>query len=198
MKKLLCLLLTVWLLCLCGCTRYPDRAMDGTQWDKSWTILGSALGVEEPGDGLTLQDNSSILTGDDLYYATWVIGEPSAYVNEDEDEVDLYDAQLYLLLCGCADGDYARQTLDDWIARERELYTVIETRTETCNGQEYLLLVYECGSETNPYSRGASAFAVCGNYAVSAELACRESYDGPETEVLLRFLEGCHYSDELN
>lgn len=198
MKKFLCLLLPVCLLCLSGCTHYPDRAADGTKWDKDWTILGSALGVEEPGDGLTLRDNSSILTGDDLYYATWVIGEPSPYTNEDGKEVEVYDAQLYLLLCGCADGDYARQTMEDWIGREQETYTVLETRTETCNGQEYTVLLYECGSETNPYSRGASAFAVCGNYAVSAELACRESYPGGESEVLLRFLEGCHYSEELN
>ncbi len=197
MKKALCLFLSFWLLGLSGCARYPDQAADGTKWDKDWTTLGSALGVEEPGDELVLLDNNSVLTGDDLYYASWAVGEPEVYTNEDGKEVDLYTAQLYLLLCGCADSSYAQQTMEDWIQREKETYTVTETRTETRNGQEYTLLVYECGSETNPYSRGASAFAACGNYAVSAELACQESYSGQADEVLLRFLDGCHYSAEL-
>ncbi len=198
MKKLLCLVLAVLPLCLSGCSHYPKRAADGTDWNQEWTLLGSALGVEEPGDDLTLLENNSVLTGDDLYYATWVVGEPAPYTNEDEKEVDLYDAQLYLLLCGCADAGYARETMEDWMQREQETYTVSETRTETCNGQEYTILIYECGSETNPYSRGASAFATCGNYAVSAEFACREGYDREASEVLMRFLEGCHYSAELH
>jgi len=197
MKKTLCLVLTLPLLCLCGCGGYPERAADGTDWDENWTILGTVLGVEEPGDDLALLENNSILTGDDLYYAAWVVGEPSPYTNEDGKEVDLYDAQLYLLLAGCADGAYAQQTLEDWIQREQDTYTVLETRTETRNGQEYTVLTYECGSETNPYSRGASAFAVRGNYAVSAELTCREEYTGEAPEVLGRFLDGCHYSAEL-
>lgn len=198
MKKQLCLFLALGLLGLSGCSpHYPDRAADGTAWDKDWTLLGSALGVEAPGDGLTLLDNNSILTGDDLYYAAWTVGEPTSYTNEDGKEVDLYPAQLYLLLCGCADGSYARQTMEDWLAREEETYTILETRTETHNDQEYTVLIYECDSETNPYSRGASAFAVCGNYAVSAEFTCQEGYDQPATEVLSRFLDGCHYSAEL-
>ncbi len=198
MKRPLCLFLSLLLLGLCGCARYPDRAADGTKWDKDWTTLGSALGVEEPGDELVLLNNNSILTGDDLYYAAWAVGEPTAYVNEDGKEVDLYTAQLYLLLCGNADSSYAQQTLEDWIERERETYTVTETRTETRNGQEYTLLIYECISQTNPYSRGASAFTTYGNYAVSAELACQEGYPGQASEVLLRFLDGCHYSAGLN
>ena len=198
MKKLLCFLLPICLLGLSGCAQYPDRAADGTEWDKDWTMLGTVLGVEEPGDGLTLQDNNSVLTGDDLYYAAWVSGETSSYINEDGDEVDVYDAQLYLLLAGCADEAYAGRNMGDWMARERETYTVTETRTEICNGQEYTVLIYTCDSETNPYSRGVSAFTVYENYALSAELACRENYTGQELEVLLRFLEGCHYSGELN
>ena len=198
MKKLLFLFLAVLPLCLSGCSDYPERAADGTDWNKDWTILGSVLGVEEPGDELTLLNNNSILTGDDLYYAAWTVGESTSYTNEDGKEVDLYNAQLYLLLCGCTDSDYAQQTMEEWIQREQETYTVSETRTETCNGQEYTILIYECGSEANPYSRGASAFATCGNYAVSAEFACQDSYSGQAAEVLIRFLDGCHYSAELN
>ena len=197
MKKLCCLLLSVLLFCLTGCSGYPERAADGTEWDRDWTLLGSVLGVEAPGDGLVFLDNNPILTGDDLYYATWAVGEPTTYTNEDGDEVDLYSAQLYLLLCGCSDSSFAQQTMEEWIQKEEDTYTVSETRTETRNGQEYTILIYECGSETNPYSRGAAAFATYGNYAVSAELACQENYSGQAAEVLMRFLDGCHYSAEL-
>ena len=110
--------------------------------------------------------------------------------------MEVYDAQIYLLLAGCADETYAQQNLDTWIAREQETYTVTETWTQTCNGQEYTMLSYECGSETNPYSRGVSAFTVYGNYAVSAELACREDFTGQEQDILIQFLDGCHYSSE--
>ena len=197
MKKTLGLVLSICLLCLSGCAQYPDQAADGMEWDESWTMLGSVLGIEAPGDDLVLLDNNSVLTGDDLYYASWAVGESTPYINEDGDEVDLYDAQLYLLLAGCADGAYAQQNVYDWIAREQETYTVLETKTEIRNRQEYTLLVYECGSDTNPYSHGVSAFTVYDNYALSAELACQDTYSAQETDVLLRFLDGVHYSAEL-
>ncbi|OUQ23724.1 hypothetical protein B5E80_09370 [Flavonifractor sp. An135] len=187
-------LLLTGLLGLSGCSSYPEQAADGTPWDPDWTMLGSVLGAEEPGNGFSLQENYSVLTGEDIYYATWVAGEPSAYTNEDGEDVDVYDAQLYLLAVGCADESYALQNQEDWIARQQETYTVTETWSETRNGQEYTLLAYECGSETNPYQRGVSAFTVYGNYAISAELACRAEFTGQEREILLQFLDGCHYS----
>lgn len=193
-KTGLALLLAVILLGLSGCGGYPERAVDGTAWDSGWTMLGSVLGAEEPGKDFSLLDNYSVLTGEDLYYAAWVNGEPAPYTNEDGEDVELYDAQLYLLLAGCANGDYALQNQENWIARQRETYTVTETWTETRNGQDYTLLAYTCASESNPYNRGVSAFAVYENYAVSAELACRAEFSGQEREILLRFLDGCHYS----
>ena len=157
-------------------------------------MLGSVLGAEEPGNGFSLLDNYSVLTGEDIYYAAWVAGDSSAYTNEDNEEVEVYDAQLYLLAAGCADASYAQQNLDEWISKEQETYTVTETWNETHNGQEYTLLTYECGSDTNPYSRGISAFTVYGTYAISAELACQEDFTGQERDILLQFLDGCHYS----
>lgn len=177
-----------------GCSQYPEQAADGTPWDADWTMLGTVLGAEEPENGFSLLNNYSVLTGEDLYYAAWVAGEPSDYVNEDGEDVEIYDAQLYLLAAGCADETYAQQNQEEWMARQQETYTVTETWTETRNGQEYTLLAYTCGSETNPYSRGVSAFTVYGAYAISAELACRENYTGQEQEILLQFLDGCHYS----
>lgn len=188
------LLLMAGLLDLSGCSQYPDKTADGAPWDHSWTILGSVLGVEEPGNGFSLLDNYSVLTGEDIYYAAWVAGEPAPYTNEDGEEVEVYDAQIYLLAAGCADEAYAQQNEEEWMARQQETYTVTKTWTETRNGQEYTLLAYECSSETNPYERGVSAFTVYGTYAVSAELVCQADFTEQEREILLQFLEGCHYS----
>ena len=188
------LLLMAGLLGLSGCSQYPEQAADGTPWDPDWTMLGTVLGAEEPGNDFSLLDNYSVLTGEDIYYAAWVAGDSIDYTNEDGEDVEVYDAQLYLLAAGCADDTHARQNQEEWIARQQETYTVTETWSETRNGQEYTLLAYECGSETNPYSRGVSAFTVYGTYAVSAELACQEDFTGQEREILLQFLDGCHYS----
>ena len=169
-------LLMTGLLMLSGCGQYPEQAADGTPWDPNWTMLGSVLGAEEPGNGFSLLDNYSVLTGEDIYYAAWAAGEPTDYTNEDGEDVQVYDAQIYLLAAGYADEAQAQQNQEEWIARQQETYTVTDSWSETRNGQEYTLLAYECGSETNPYHRGVSAFTVYGTYAVSAELACRESF----------------------
>ena len=187
-------LLMTGLLMLSGCGQYPEQAADGTPWDPNWTMLGSVLGAEEPGNGFSLLDNYSVLTGEDIYYAAWAAGEPTDYTNEDGEDVQVYDAQIYLLAAGYADEAQAQQNQEEWIARQQETYTVTDSWSETRNGQEYTLLAYECGSETNPYHRGVSAFTVYGTYAVSAEPACRESFTGQEREILLQFLDGCHYS----
>ena len=188
------LLIAVGLLGLNGCSQYPKQAADGSPWDSSWTMLGSVLGTEEPENDFFLLENYSVLTGEDLYYTTWATGEPSPYTNEDGEEVEVYDAQLYVLVAGCADEEYAQQNKEEWIERQQETYTITEIWDETRNGQTYTLLTYECNSETNPYHRGISAFTVYDTYAMSAELLCREAFTGQEREILLSFLDGCHYS----
>lgn len=174
--------------------RYPEKAADGAVWDRNWTMLGSVLGVEEPGNGLVLLDNNAALSYQDIHYATWAVGDPSPYTNDVGDEVALYEAQLYLLVYGCADAENAQIAVREWMGREKETYAVTDTRTEIRNNQEYTLLCYEAVSETNPYSRGVSAFAVYENYAVSAELTCRDSFSGDEEAILADFLTGCHYN----
>ena len=176
---------------------YPDRAVDGAVWDKEWTMLGSAMGVEAPGNGLALLDNNLALAVSDTYLATWASGDAIDYVNEDGEDMDIYEAQVYLLLLSCKDAASAQDAVDDWIAQENEQYTVTDTRTETHNGQEYTVLSYQTRSETNPYSRGAVAFSVFENYAVNAELTCLEDYSGDESAVLAAFLDGCHYNADL-
>lgn len=174
--------------------RYPDRADDGAAWDRDWEMLGTVLGVEAPGNGFTLLNNDTVLAGDDTYYASWVNGTSTPYVNADGKEVDLYPAQVYLLLYGCAGEDEAQETLEEWLARGEENYAVRSRGAAAHNGVDYTLLVYDCGSETNPYSRGASAFARFGNYAVLVELTCTEDFEGDEEALLAAFLDDCHYS----
>lgn len=176
--------------------RYPERADDGAAWDRDWEMLGTVLGVEAPQNGFTLLNNDTVLAGDDTYYASWVSGEATPYVNADGKDVDLYPAQIYLLLYGCADEAAARDAVAEWTAREEETYAVRERREENINARDYALLLYDCGSETNPYSRGISAFTQLGHYAVIAELTCTAEFDGDEQALLAEFLRGCHYSSE--
>lgn len=187
-------LLIALALALNTCGRYPDAADDGTPWDRSWEMLGTVLGIEPPGNGLTLQENDSVLTGDDTYYAVWTAGEPSSYVNEEGDDTDLYDASLYLLLYGCADESGAEAAAAEWREKEENSYEILDTTTETINGQEYTILTYRVISESNPYERGVSAFGIYHNYVVSAELACTSAFTGDEKTMLRDFLNGCHYS----
>ncbi len=179
-------------------SRYPSRADDGAAWDRNWEMLGTVLGVEAPGNGFTLLNNDTALAGDDTYYASWVSGEAADYINAEGKHVDLYPAQIYLLLYGCADEAAAAQAKADWMAREEETYAVRERREKAHNGQSYSMLLYDCGSDTNPYSRGISAFSTLGSYTVIAELTCTDAFEGDEQALLADFLNGCHYgSDNL-
>ncbi len=203
-KNLLCILLPFLIILalivlgnVVDFSDYPSAAADGAAWDENWEMLGKAVGVEAPGDGLTLQANNSVLAGEDTYYASWTTGEPSPYVNEDGDEVDLYPAQLYLLIYGCADEAAAQTTCEEFLGRERQTYTVETERSASHNGQAYTVLDYTCGSDTNPYARGCAAFTVYGNYVLVAELACQDSFTGDVAEILSNFLDGVHYSADL-
>ena len=179
-------------------SKVPTRADDGSPWDQSWEMLGTVLGVEDPGNGFTLLNNDTALAGNDTYYASWVAGEKRDYTNAEGKAVDLYPGQIYLLMYGCGDEEQAAEAKKDWMDRERSTYQIREEREETRNGQVYSMLIYDCGSATNPYSRGISAFGLFGNYVVIAELTCTEDYQGDEQALLGSFLDGCHYgSDNL-
>lgn len=99
-------------------------------------MLGTVLGVETPKNNFTLLENDSVLTGDDTYFATLVTSEPTAWVNEDGKDTDLYPAQIYLLLYGFGDEAAAEEAMADFISREEASYTVRERVSETYNGQE--------------------------------------------------------------
>lgn len=195
MKKRACRVfaLALWTLVLTACSVAPSQAADGGSWSEDWITLGPVLGVEPPEHDMVLLDNNTALTANDMYYAAWTIGEAEDYTNADGGAVDLYDAQMDVLVCGCEDAERAQDTIADWKSRQDGIYTEINRREETHNGQSYTIAAYTCGSETNPYSRGISAFSVCGKYAVSVELNCRAGFAGDEAEILADFLDGCHY-----
>ena len=178
-------------------SQYPSAAADGAAWDKNWEMMAKVVGIEAPGGGLTLLTNNSVLAGEDTYYASWTAGEPSPYTNADGDEVDLYPAQLYVLLYGCADQAAAESACAGFLAREQQTYTVHSQRTEEHNAQRYTVLDYTGGSAGNPYGRGSSAFAVRGNYVLVAELLAQDSFDGDVSRMLSAFLDGVHYSADL-
>ncbi len=196
MKKPELILLALLALCLCltGCGQpFPVQAADGTAWSEDWVTVGNVVGVDTP-EGMTARENNDALAASGMYYATWSIGEGEPYTNEDGDEAQIYDAQVYLLLAGYSSAEKAEESAAQWQSMAHDRYAVEETQPATCNGQAFTVLSYAFDSETNPYARGASAFGVSGNFAVSVELSCREEFAGDPPEVLAGFLEHCHYS----
>lgn len=194
-KRIMIFLSCSVLLVLSGCSpAKPAQTSDGQSWDDSWTQVGTVLGVEDPGNGFILLDNNDALSPMEMYYATWIYGESTPYINEDGDETDLYDAQLYLLLDGCETAEEASEEMVDWLNQEKEQYTVTDEFTRTFSGQEFTCIVYECGSDTNPYARGISAFGVYQEQAICAELACLDTYTDDVQAILTAFLQGFHYS----
>ena len=187
-------------LLLAGCSSYPEKAADGSDWNKEWTILGRVAGVEtDPGHGLVLSENPVVLTGSDNFYATWAAGEARPFTNEEGKETDLYDAQVYMLVYGndAKKGEAPEATMEEWMDRERQSYDVWGERTLEIGGQTYQILDYQVVTESNPYSRGTSAFTVYGDYTITVEAAGTEEYEEDTAQVLADFLSACHYNAEL-
>lgn len=192
----------IWIAALCllgllgltGCGAVPPAAAaDGAAWSEDWVTVGNVLGVETP-EGMTLRENNDALSAKGMYYATWSIGEGETAVNEDREDAQIYDAQVYLLLAGYDSTGKAEAAAAEWLDMASEQYDVETTGAESCNGQTFTVITHTYTSEANPYARGASAFGVYGNYAVSVELSCREGFDGDTPELLTDFLERCHYA----
>lgn len=195
MKKAAAFLLAgLFFLGLAGCTAPPPvRAADGADWSSDWVTVGGMIGVDTP-DGLEPRENNEALAGNGMYYATWSAGEGEDYINEDGKDAQLYDAQVYLLLAGCTGLEKAEENAAEWLGLAQKRYVVEETGTLTCNAQTFTVITYTFDSAANPYTRGASAFGTYGNYAVSVELSCRDSFDGDPLETLTGFLDNCHYA----
>ena len=186
-------LLAALLLTGCAAQTGPTNAELG--WDEDWVRVGVLMGVE-PMDAFTLSENIDAMGVYGLYYATWTAGQARDYTNADGDEAQLFDAQIYVLLQQSGSADEARASVEDWMARERESYETGEALTEPHAGQDFELLPLLRGGEDNPYTHGAAAFGVRGDWAICVELLCQDSFAPDARICLASFLSGFHYSDE--
>ncbi|MDE7233314.1 MAG: hypothetical protein K2N37_09615 [Lachnospiraceae bacterium] len=182
-------------LMLTGCAASPSGLEESAVAveDSEYVTIGSHLTVHKTDDRLTLVDHKDALASDGMYYASWTAGSPEEYENSEGDTVDLYDAQLYLLLAECKTAEAAEDNGKSWLDAGYANYEVTADETIICNGQTYTLLSYQFSNEENPYSHGVSAFGVFENCAVCVEFACQEAYGEDLKEMLTDFLEGCSY-----
>lgn len=195
-EKLLLLLLSAALtLSLCSCSSPAKKELaPGTS---EYTAIGSRLEIRDIPDSLTMLDNMDALSADGLYYAAWTIGDAVPFENSEGKTVDLYDAQLYLLLGEYEDSGKAEENLDAWLDAGRSNYQITAEEEITCNDLTYTLLTYDCISEDNPYAHGVSAFGVFYDNAVCVELTGREEFSGDLRDILTEFLECCSYKETV-
>lgn len=158
--------------------------------------IGTTLTISRINKDLTLLDNNSALAADGLYYASWGIGNCVPYTNSAGEASDLYDGQLYILAGESRTKESAQKNMNNWLDSAKENYEIISETTIDCAGQEYTLITYNCTGKDNPYDTGVSAFTVCKNTAVCAELTCLEDYPGNPEETLTGFLENFSYHTE--
>lgn len=193
-KYLLCMICVTFM--LTGCSYFPsflEKEEEDTWADSGSVAIGKSLTIQNTANRLDLQRNIDTLSADGLYYAAWTIGDSEPYENGDGDTVDLYDAQLYLLLGEFPNGEEAQEAMDKWLTAGKTNYEVLSEEEIICNGQPYILIAYNCVSENNPYDRGVSAFGLYEDNAMCIELTCRESFEEDEKGILIEFLNGCVY-----
>ena len=191
-KYIVCILCIAVL--LTGCSGLSSLSDGSTVTDSEYVTVGSHLTVHNTDTRLTLIDNKDALSADGLYYASWVSGDSEPYENSDGDTVDLYDAQLYLLMGEFKNSDAAQKNMESWLAAGQTNYNITDESTITCNGQSYTVITYSFQNKENPYSHGVSAFGVCNNLAVCVEFTCRENYQEDLQEMLTDFLNNCTYN----
>ena len=183
--------------CLAGCsesgTPLPEQAADGSAWSKDWVTLGGFVGVDTP-EGLTLLENLDALGDTGMYYASWIAGEGTPYVNSEGNDTRVYDLQICFLLSGQDSEEKAAESLADWRDMAVSQYDVDESWEETYNGQNFFVMTCTYPEGTNPYERGASAFGVHGTCAAVVEISCREGYNGDLVGILTGFLNQCHWA----
>ena len=143
--------------------------------------------------GFTLLDNKDILAANGLYYASWVSGEPQPYENSEGKTVNLYDAQLTLVVQENKTEEKAASAVSGWQELAQQNYDISDTQTLTAGGQEYTVIQFTYQDESNPYAFGVAAFGQKGTSAIEWELSCQESYTGDALAVLTEFLNGCTY-----
>lgn len=191
-----CLIFAVILLTGCSVisSALNEKETENTWETSDYVKVGDVLTVQKSDSRLSLLDNKDALSSDGLFYCTWTIGNSEPYENSEGNTVDLYDAQLYLLLGEFVNSQKAQENMDDWLASAKNKYEFIKEEEITCNGQKYTLITYSYINESNPYARGASAFGVYESNAVCVELACRDIFTDDPESILTDFLNNCTYN----
>lgn len=166
-------------------------------WSSSGFIkIGHDLVINNPYNGLSLLDNKDVLSANGLYYAAWTMGDFELYTNSDGETVDLYDAQLYLVLSEHKDSAQASNDMVKWLDAAKKNYDVLTEEEFVCDGQTYSLITYNCVSEDTPYDRGISAFGVYNKDTICIELTCRKDFEEDLRTILITFLDNCTYGSE--
>ena len=155
--------------------------------------VGKTLVAPAPPEGFTLLDNKDILAANGLYYASWVSGAPQSYENSEGKNVDLYDAQLTLVVQENKTEDKAASAVTGWQELAQQNYDISDTLTLIAAGQEYTVIQFTYQDESNPYAFGIAAFAQRGTSAIEWELSCQEGFSGDALSILTGFLNGCTY-----
>ena len=101
--------------------------------------VGKTLVAPAPPEDFTLLDNKDILAANGLHYASWVNGEPQPYENSEGKTVDLYDAQLTLVVQENKTEDKAASAVEGWQTLAQQNYDISDTQTLTAAGQEYTI-----------------------------------------------------------
>lgn len=187
-KIIYCLLCFAFLLTACS-----SSSETNTAGNADYITVGNSLKIKNTNTQLTLLDNKETLAADGLYYATWVMGNSEVYENSDGDSIDLYDAQLYLLLGESENSENAQRNIDSWLAAAKTNYEIINEEESTIRKQPYLLITYNSKNNNSPYSHGISAFGTFNNNAVCIELTCRENFTEDLKPILINFLNSCYY-----
>ena len=90
--------------------------------------VGSTLVAPAPQDDFVLLDNKDILSANGLYYASWVNGDAQPYENSEGKTVDLYDAQLTLVVQENKTEDKAASAVEGWQTLAQQNYDVMNAR----------------------------------------------------------------------
>ncbi len=195
LSKLFCLTISIFMLTGCSVisSALSEKDTENTWETSDYVKIGNVLTVQKSDSRLSLLDNKDALSTDGLFYCAWTIGNSEPFENSEGDTVDLYDAQLYLLLGEFVNSQKAQENMDNWLASAKKNYELIKEEEITCNGQTYTLITYSYINESNPYARGASAFGLYEGNAVCIELACRDNFTDDPESILTDFLDNCTY-----
>lgn len=192
--RLTVLCLAVLLLCT-GCSSLPEAQDPHPEWDPAWCRVAGNLAVETP-EGFVLSEQSDAMAGMGIYYASWTAGEGRSVTNAEGQSATAWEAQIFVLVKGHETAEAAETDIADWLEREAAVYEAgPESSWSTAGGVTFRLLPLHRAGESNPYQRGAAAFALHGTDAVSVELLCTGEWQGEAEEALRQFLTGFHFGD---